>query len=118
MTCRIANGISFGFDDPPAEPARGNIVDHSFANQIACQLHAVHRKLRPAKTAEPPNRLMRPIGVVWFRSASHPGRVLTVRNAGALSDLDNITVRIAHVAECLAGLVPRLRDELGSSTFP
>src|SRR5271170_647704 len=44
---------------------------------------------------------------------------LTVREVGlALSDFDTITVWIAHVAERLAVLVPRLRDELGSSTFP
>ena len=43
---------------------------------------------------------------------------LTIREIGALSDLDNITVRIADVAANLAVLGNRLRDELGSSTFP
>src|SRR5271154_3366543 len=43
---------------------------------------------------------------------------LTVRKLGALSDLDNITVRIADVAARLAVLGDRLGDELGSSTFP
>src|SRR5450755_1412067 len=43
---------------------------------------------------------------------------LTVREIGALSDLDNITVRIADVAARLAVLGDRLGDELGSSTFP
>src|ERR1035438_1485583 len=43
---------------------------------------------------------------------------LTVRKVGALSDLDNITVRIANVAANFAVLRDRLRDELGPSTFP
>src|ERR1700683_1837662 len=43
---------------------------------------------------------------------------LTVLEGGALSDLDNITVRIADVAARLAVLGDRLCDELGSSTFP
>src|SRR5580698_4661909 len=47
-----------------------------------------------------------------------PGLGLTVLEAGALSDLDNIAVRIADVAQRLAVLVPRLRNELGPSTFP
>ena len=46
-------------------------------------------------------------------------RALTVLEVRlALSDLDNITVRIADVAARLAVLVLWLRDELGSSTFP
>src|ERR1700680_4664387 len=45
-------------------------------------------------------------------------RALTVLELGALSDLDNITVRIADVAANLAVLGYWLRDELGSSTFP
>src|SRR5580693_7579801 len=36
----------------------------------------------------------------------------------ALANFYNITIRIAKVAEHLAVLVPRLRDELGSSTSP
>src|ERR1022692_129691 len=47
-----------------------------------------------------------------------PGRALTVREVGALSDFDNITVRIADVAARLAVLGDRLGDELRSSTFP
>ena len=46
------------------------------------------------------------------------GRALTVREVGALSDLDNVTVRVADVAAYLAVLGNRLRDELGPSTFP
>src|SRR5580700_4938867 len=53
-----------------------------------------------------------------FRSASHPGRVLTVDQVRALSDLDNVAIRIADVAANLAILRYWLRDELGSSTFP
>jgi hypothetical protein len=47
-----------------------------------------------------------------------PGRALTVRDVGALSDLDNIAVRIADIAAYLAILGYWFRDELGSSTFP
>ena len=47
-----------------------------------------------------------------------PGRASTVREVGALSDLDDIAVRIADVAARLAVLGDRLRDELRSSTFP
>ncbi len=43
---------------------------------------------------------------------------LTVREVGALSDFDNISVRIADVATRLAVLGDRLRNELGSSAFP
>ena len=43
---------------------------------------------------------------------------LTVRELGALSDLDNIAVRIADVAARLAVLGYWFRDELRSSTFP
>ena len=52
------------------------------------------------------------------KSASRPGRALTVLEGGTLSDLDNITVRIADVAANLAVLGHWLGDELGSSTFP
>ena len=50
--------------------------------------------------------------------ASHPGLALTVCEVCALSDLDNISVRIADVAANLAVLGNRLRDELGPSTLP
>src|ERR1700688_848343 len=53
-----------------------------------------------------------------FKSESHPGRALTVLELGALSDLDNITVRIADVAANLAVLGYWFRDELRSSAFP
>ena len=57
------------------------------------------------------------------RSVSRPGpavnrTTLTVRQVGALSDLDNVTVRVADVAARLAVLGDRRRDELGPSTFP
>ena len=47
-----------------------------------------------------------------------PGRASAVREVGALSDLDNISVRIADVAARLAIFGDRLRDEVRSSTFP
>jgi hypothetical protein len=50
--------------------------------------------------------------------ASHPGRALTVREISALSDFDNVTVRIADVAADLAVLGYWRRDELRSSTLP
>ena len=43
---------------------------------------------------------------------------LTVLEVRALSDLDNISVRIADIAARLAVLGDRLRDELRSATFP
>src|ERR1700722_4333385 len=46
------------------------------------------------------------------------GRASAVCEVGALSDLDNISVRIADVAARLAVFGDRLRDELRSSTFP
>src|SRR5579862_4066856 len=46
-----------------------------------------------------------------------PRRASTVREVGALSDLDNISVRVADVAARLAVLGDRLCDELRSSTF-
>src|SRR6478752_5607287 len=45
-------------------------------------------------------------------------RASAVLEVGALSDLDNISVRIADVAARLAVLGDRLRDELRSSAFP
>jgi hypothetical protein len=59
------------------------------------------------------DELMR-LGATDFSEA----RALTVRELGALSDLDDITVRIADVAAYLAVLGNRLRNELSSSTFP
>jgi hypothetical protein len=49
---------------------------------------------------------------------SNPARALTVAKISALSHLDDIAVRIADIAAYLAVLGYRLRDELGSSTFP
>jgi len=46
------------------------------------------------------------------------GRASTVRKIGALSDLDNISVRISDVAANLTVLGNRLCDELGPSTLP
>ena len=37
-----------------------------------------------------------------LKSASHPGRASALREVGGLSDLDNVTVRIADVAANLA----------------
>ncbi len=55
---------------------------------------------------------------VTFKSASRPCRQLTVDLVGALSDLDDVAVRIADVAADLAVLGDRRREELGSTTFP
>src|SRR5579871_1292982 len=51
-------------------------------------------------------------------SGPYAARALTILKVGALSDLDNVTVRIADVAANLAVLGYWLGDELGSSTFP
>ena len=56
-----------------------------------------------------------------IRNRLHPhpsDEMLTVGEVGALSDFDNITVRIANVAANLAVLGDRFRDEFGSSTLP
>src|SRR3954470_7331516 len=45
-------------------------------------------------------------------------KVLAVREVRALSDFDNVTVRIADVTARLTVLGDRLRDEFGSSTLP
>src|SRR5580700_9068961 len=81
MTCRIADWISFRFDDPPAEPACGSIVDHYFAYQITCQLHSVHRKLHSAKTAKPPTRRGM-IHVLHYSRTTERGRGFFTRAAG------------------------------------
>ena len=47
-----------------------------------------------------------------------PGRGLTVGEVGALSDFDDIAVRIADIAAYLAVLGDWFGDELRSSTFP
>lgn len=44
--------------------------------------------------------------------------MLAVSKIGALSDLDDIAIRIADVASDLAVLGDRRRDELGSPTLP
>src|ERR1700681_3467607 len=49
-----------------------------------------------------------------YDAPSMPEPSLTVRKVGALSDLDNVTVRITDVAAGLAVLGDRLGDELGS----
>jgi hypothetical protein len=54
--------------------------------------------------------------IAWVLLES--GRALTVFELGALSDLDNVTVRITDIAANLALLFHRLRDELGSPTLP
>src|ERR1700733_2066807 len=59
-----------------------------------------------------------PMGNSALKSASPPGQASAVRAVGALSDLDDISVRIADVAARLAVLGNRLREELCSSTFP
>jgi hypothetical protein len=58
------------------------------------------------------------LSLYLLKKKDHPGRASTVCEVCALSDLDNISVRIADVAARLAVLGDRLRDELRSSTFP
>src|SRR5580692_2264679 len=54
----------------------------------------------------------------WTVRMLFRGRTSPVLEVGALSDLDNVSVRIADVAANLAVLGNRFREELGSSTFP
>src|SRR5580658_2398248 len=53
-----------------------------------------------------------------MKSTSCQGDTLTVDLIGALSDFDDVTVRIADVAAYLAVLGNRRRDELGAATLP
>src|SRR5579872_3277651 len=46
------------------------------------------------------------------------GRALTVRDSGALADLDDVAIRIADVAANLAVLGDRRSEELSSPAFP
>src|SRR3984885_7763072 len=54
----------------------------------------------------------------WTVRMLFRGRASPVLKVGALSDLDDVAVRIADVAANLAVLGNRFRQELGSSTFP
>src|SRR5215472_14873175 len=98
-----AMAISYG-----REPTRTSRSFFSTADvqkiKLASQRPRVGPKLRA--TCDPPIK------------HSYPHQALTVRERGALSNLDDIAVRIADVAANLAVLGYRLRDELGSSTFP
>jgi hypothetical protein len=87
-------------------------VARPFASQLP-GLRAARDELRAAGVYLKGRGLPRPF--LWY---ARPGRALTVCEVCALSDLDNISVRIADVAACLAVLGDRLRDELRSSTFP
>jgi len=64
------------------------------------------------------SRLLRQSDYTGAEPASCPLQALAVLEAGALSDLDNVTVRIADVAANLAVLGDRSREKLGSPTFP
>jgi hypothetical protein len=76
---------------------------------LALRATVLYRSRQWASTKGPSVRL---------KSASWIGRALAVLEVGALSDLDNIAVRIADIAARLAVLRDRLRDELSSSTLP
>jgi hypothetical protein len=84
----------------------------------------------------PPSKSVQSLGKKWVKSglqvwcgAAHAVAVVfrvglvsshtsTVREIGALTNLDDVAVRIADVAADLAVLGDRLRNELGSSTLP
>jgi len=53
-----------------------------------------------------------------FAHVAGVGRLTVLEFRLALSDLDNVAVRIADIAARLAVLVLRLRDEFGSAAFP
>jgi hypothetical protein len=52
VTGGITDRIGLRLDDAPAEPAIVGIMDHYFANEVARQLHSIHRELRSTETAE------------------------------------------------------------------
>jgi hypothetical protein len=79
----------------------------SIGPSVLRQTDSLHERLAVLK-----RRLARTMRMLF------PGRASAVREVGALSDLDNISVRIADVAARLAVFGDRLRDELRSSTFP
>src|SRR5580658_10045780 len=64
------------------------------------------------------SKTIRRVRAERFNSTCHRAATSTVRKIGALSDLDNISVRISDVAANLAVLGNRLGDELGPSTLP
>jgi len=59
-----------------------------------------------------------PVSSSALESASRSGRALSVREVGALSDFNDVAVRIADVAANLAVLGYGRRDELGSPALP
>ena len=48
MSGCVTHWIGFRFDNAPTQPPAVNVMDQDLANQIARELHGVHRKLRPA----------------------------------------------------------------------
>ena len=56
MTGGITDRISLSLDDAPAEPAIMGIMDHYFANQVACQFHSIHREFRSTETPKTKKR--------------------------------------------------------------
>jgi hypothetical protein len=106
---------------------RPAIIDHSWETPITSglpspprwaaklngwRLHGIYGKEPTRALSESPTTRSGTMRMLF------PGRASAVREVGALSDLDNISVRIADVAARLAVFGDRLRDELGSSTFP
>jgi hypothetical protein len=50
VTGGITDRISLRLDDAPAEPAIIGIMDHYFADQVACQLHSIHWEFGSTET--------------------------------------------------------------------
>jgi hypothetical protein len=54
MPCGITDRIGLRLDDAAAEPAIIGIMDRYFANQVACQLHGIHRQFGSTETPKTP----------------------------------------------------------------
>jgi hypothetical protein len=52
MSCRIARGVGFRFDNSAADPSRAMIVNDHFANEVAGKLHRIVRDFGAANAAE------------------------------------------------------------------
>ena len=53
----VTDRISLRLDDVPAKPAIIGIVNHYFANQVARQLHSIHREFCSTETPHFSDRL-------------------------------------------------------------
>jgi hypothetical protein len=55
VTSGITDRISLRLDDAPAEPDITGIMNRYFANQVARQLHSIHREFRSTEAPKTTN---------------------------------------------------------------